>query len=152
VSFAPSAGCVRLLFAQKGRARGCGHLPARPGPIRSHRHGIIFDAGEVFGEAISSAVPGIDWTNRYPTIAAAVAALACRSCLIDGEVVICGEDGVPVFDRRVRRQQQPRMTGRPVATHWMWTPTFCTTSVALQTPGTAAVPTAPDCCPESKLL
>jgi ATP-dependent DNA ligase len=24
---------------------------------------------------------GIDWTNRYPTIAAAVAALACRSCL-----------------------------------------------------------------------
>jgi bifunctional non-homologous end joining protein LigD len=26
---------------------------------------------------------GIDWTNRYPTIAAAVAALACGSCLID---------------------------------------------------------------------
>jgi hypothetical protein len=23
-----------------------------------------------------------------------------RSCLIDGEVVICGEDGIPVFDRR----------------------------------------------------
>jgi bifunctional non-homologous end joining protein LigD len=42
---------------------------------------------------------GIDWTNRYPTIAAAVTALACRSCLIDGEVVICVEDGVPVFDR-----------------------------------------------------
>jgi bifunctional non-homologous end joining protein LigD len=42
---------------------------------------------------------GIDWTNRYPTIAVAVAVLACHSCLIDGEVVICGEDGVPVFDR-----------------------------------------------------
>jgi bifunctional non-homologous end joining protein LigD len=42
---------------------------------------------------------GIDWTTRYPSIAAAVAALSCRSCLIDGEVVICGEDGVPVFDR-----------------------------------------------------
>jgi ATP-dependent DNA ligase len=42
---------------------------------------------------------GIDWTNRYPTIAVAIAALACRSCLIDGEVVICGEDGIPVFDR-----------------------------------------------------
>jgi bifunctional non-homologous end joining protein LigD len=40
---------------------------------------------------------GIDWTTRYPSIAAAVAALACRSCLIDGEVVICGEDGVPVY-------------------------------------------------------
>jgi len=42
---------------------------------------------------------GIDWTTRYPAIAAAIAALACRSCLIDGEVVICGEDGIPVFDR-----------------------------------------------------
>jgi hypothetical protein len=29
-------------------------------PIRSHRHGIILDAGEVFGEAISGAVPNVD--------------------------------------------------------------------------------------------
>jgi bifunctional non-homologous end joining protein LigD len=42
---------------------------------------------------------GLDWTGRYPSIAAAVGALPCRSCLIDSEVVICGEDGVPVFDR-----------------------------------------------------
>jgi bifunctional non-homologous end joining protein LigD len=42
---------------------------------------------------------GNDWTSRYPSIAAAVAALSCRSCLIDGEVVICGEDGIPIFDR-----------------------------------------------------
>jgi hypothetical protein len=39
------------------------------------------------------------WTTRYPSIAAAVEALACRSYLIDGEVVICGDDGVPAFDR-----------------------------------------------------
>jgi bifunctional non-homologous end joining protein LigD len=50
---------------------------------------------------------GIDWTTRYPAIAAAVAALACRSCLIDGEVVICGEDGIPVFDR-LRYGRQPQ--------------------------------------------
>jgi bifunctional non-homologous end joining protein LigD len=50
---------------------------------------------------------GIDWTNRYPTIATAVAALACRSCLIDGEVVICGDDGIPVFDR-LRYGRQPQ--------------------------------------------
>jgi bifunctional non-homologous end joining protein LigD len=50
---------------------------------------------------------GIDWTTRYPTIAAAVAALACRSCLIDGEVVICGEDGIPIFDR-LRYGRQPQ--------------------------------------------
>jgi bifunctional non-homologous end joining protein LigD len=42
---------------------------------------------------------GFDWTDRYPSIAVAVAALSCRSCLIDGEVVICDEDGIPVFDR-----------------------------------------------------
>jgi bifunctional non-homologous end joining protein LigD len=42
---------------------------------------------------------GLEWTSRYPSIAAAVGALPCRSCLIDGEVVICGDDGVPVFDR-----------------------------------------------------
>jgi bifunctional non-homologous end joining protein LigD len=50
---------------------------------------------------------GIDWTNRYPTIAAAVAALAGRSRLIDGEVVICGDDGIPVFDR-LRYGRQPQ--------------------------------------------
>jgi bifunctional non-homologous end joining protein LigD len=37
----------------------------------------------------------------------AIAALACRSCLIDGEVVICGEDGIPVFDR-LRYGRQPQ--------------------------------------------
>jgi bifunctional non-homologous end joining protein LigD len=50
---------------------------------------------------------GIDWMTRYPSIAAPVAALSCRSCLIDGEVVICGEDGVPVFDR-LRYGWQPQ--------------------------------------------
>jgi bifunctional non-homologous end joining protein LigD len=42
---------------------------------------------------------GIDWSARYPGIASAVNYLRCRSCLLDGEVVICGEDGIPVFNR-----------------------------------------------------
>jgi bifunctional non-homologous end joining protein LigD len=50
---------------------------------------------------------GIDWTIRYQSIAASVTALACRSCLIDGEVVICGEDGIPIFDR-LRYGRQPQ--------------------------------------------
>ena len=53
---------------------------------------------------------GIDWTTRYPAIAAAVAALACRSCLIDGEVVICGDDGIPVFDRLRSVRSAPTST------------------------------------------
>jgi bifunctional non-homologous end joining protein LigD len=50
---------------------------------------------------------GFDWTIRYPLIAAAVAALSCRSCLIDGEVVICGEDGIPVFDTAATPKPRP---------------------------------------------
>ncbi len=42
---------------------------------------------------------GFDRTDRYPSIATAGAALSCRSCLIDGEVVICDEHGIPVFDQ-----------------------------------------------------
>src|SRR5215510_5790750 len=48
---------------------------------------------------------GNDWSDRYPLIAAAVGALRVRSCLIDGEAVACGDDGLPAFDRlRYRRQ------------------------------------------------
>jgi bifunctional non-homologous end joining protein LigD len=48
---------------------------------------------------------GHNWTDRYPLIAAAVGALRVRSCLIDGEAVACGDDGLPAFDRlRYRRQ------------------------------------------------
>jgi bifunctional non-homologous end joining protein LigD len=47
---------------------------------------------------------GNDWTQRYPLIAATVEALRVRSCLIDGEAVAWGDDGLPAFDRlRYRR-------------------------------------------------
>lgn len=47
---------------------------------------------------------GNDWTQRYPLIAAPVDALRVRSCLIDGEAVAYGDDGLPAFDRlRYRR-------------------------------------------------
>ena len=37
---------------------------------------------------------GDDWSERFPLITAAVAALPLHSCLIDGEAVICRADGV----------------------------------------------------------
>jgi bifunctional non-homologous end joining protein LigD len=47
---------------------------------------------------------GHDWSDRYPLIATTVIALKVRSCLIDGEAVACGDDGLPAFDRlRSRR-------------------------------------------------
>jgi hypothetical protein len=48
--------------------------------------------------------PGNDFTGRFPLIVEALAWLGARSCIIDGEAVACGGDGVPSFDRiRYRR-------------------------------------------------
>jgi bifunctional non-homologous end joining protein LigD len=50
--------------------------------------------------------PGNDLTYRFPLIVEAVASLRSRSCVIDGEAVACGEDGVESFDRlRYRRDE-----------------------------------------------
>jgi bifunctional non-homologous end joining protein LigD len=48
--------------------------------------------------------PGNDLTYRFPLIVEAVAKLRSRSCIIDGEAVACGDDGIASFDRiRYRR-------------------------------------------------
>jgi bifunctional non-homologous end joining protein LigD len=47
---------------------------------------------------------GFDWTGRYPAIAGAAAKLAARSFTIDGEAVVCGPDGVAVFEALHRRR------------------------------------------------
>jgi bifunctional non-homologous end joining protein LigD len=43
--------------------------------------------------------PGNDLTYRFPLIVEALARLRSRSCIIDGEAVACGEDGVASFER-----------------------------------------------------
>ena len=48
--------------------------------------------------------PGNDLTDRFPLIVEALARLRPRSCILDGEAVACGEDGIASFDRiRYRR-------------------------------------------------
>jgi bifunctional non-homologous end joining protein LigD len=42
---------------------------------------------------------GHDFTSRYPAIAGALKPLPIRSAIIDAEVTVCGEDGVPQFYR-----------------------------------------------------
>jgi bifunctional non-homologous end joining protein LigD len=42
---------------------------------------------------------GFDWTDRYPRISAAVAALRTASVTIDGEAVWCDDDGLAIFDK-----------------------------------------------------
>jgi bifunctional non-homologous end joining protein LigD len=46
---------------------------------------------------------GYDWTGRYPAIAATATLLRAKSFTLDGEAVVCGPDGVAVFDALHRR-------------------------------------------------
>jgi bifunctional non-homologous end joining protein LigD len=46
---------------------------------------------------------GYDWTGRYPAIAGAAGKLRAKSFTLDGEAVVCGPDGVAVFDALHRR-------------------------------------------------
>jgi ATP-dependent DNA ligase len=43
--------------------------------------------------------PGNDLTDRFPLIVEAIARLRARSCIIDGEAVACGDDGIALFER-----------------------------------------------------
>jgi hypothetical protein len=46
--------------------------------------------------------PGNDFTHRFPLIVQTVVKLRSRSCIIDGEAVICDDKGIACFDR-IRR-------------------------------------------------
>jgi bifunctional non-homologous end joining protein LigD len=43
--------------------------------------------------------PGNDLTYRFPLVVEVIAKLRSLSCIIDGEAVACGEDGIASFDR-----------------------------------------------------
>jgi len=47
---------------------------------------------------------GYNFADRFPLVAAAVAGLSARSCIIDGEAIACDEKGLAVFDL-IRRQR-----------------------------------------------
>ena len=46
---------------------------------------------------------GFDWSARYPAIAGTAVQLRARSFALDGEAVVCGPDGVAIFDALHRR-------------------------------------------------
>jgi bifunctional non-homologous end joining protein LigD len=46
---------------------------------------------------------GHDWSGRYPAIAVTAMLLRARSFTLDGEAVVCGPDGVAIFDALHRR-------------------------------------------------
>jgi ATP-dependent DNA ligase len=48
---------------------------------------------------------GRDWTQRFNLIARAVPSLRCQSCLVDGEAVVCDDEGIPDFKLLVRNRK-----------------------------------------------
>jgi ATP-dependent DNA ligase len=80
------------------------------GPLWLHE--IKHDGFRVIARKIGKRVrlysrPGNDLTYRFPLIVAAVAKLRSPSCIIDGEAVACGADGLASFERiRYRRHDE----------------------------------------------
>ena len=65
-------------------------------------HEIKFDGYRMHARLDRSAVrlltrTGLDWTHKYPAIAAAVSSLAARQAYLDGELCGIGPDGITSF-------------------------------------------------------
>jgi bifunctional non-homologous end joining protein LigD len=81
-----------LAFIRQGSTYG-------PGWIHEIRH----DGFRILARRDSAGVrlitrAGNDFSGRFPFIAMAVSKLPVRSCLIDGEAIVCDENGLAVFD------------------------------------------------------
>jgi ATP-dependent DNA ligase len=46
---------------------------------------------------------GYEWSARYPVISVTATLLRARSFVLDGEAVVCGPDGIAIFDALYRR-------------------------------------------------
>jgi bifunctional non-homologous end joining protein LigD len=93
------------------RARGSGRYiePCLPSPAKKPPagpgwiHEIKHDGFRLLARRDDTNVKllsrkGNDLTRRFPLIATAVAALPAKSCMIDGEAIVCDESGLAVFD------------------------------------------------------
>jgi bifunctional non-homologous end joining protein LigD len=73
--------------------------PSGPGWLHEIKH----DGFRILARKDSAGVrlitrAGNDFSSRFPFIAMAVSKLPVRSCLIDGEAIVCDETGLAVFD------------------------------------------------------
>jgi bifunctional non-homologous end joining protein LigD len=73
--------------------------PSRPGWIHEIKHDgfrILARRGCAGVQLITR--NGNDFTHRFPFIEMAIKSLPVRSCLIDGEAIVCDENGLAVFE------------------------------------------------------
>jgi formylmethanofuran dehydrogenase subunit D len=76
------------------------HLPTGPQWVHEIKHDGFRFICRRDGERVRVfSRRGHDWTDRVPLIAEALAKLRVRSVTIDGEGVVCRQDGVSDFDR-----------------------------------------------------
>jgi hypothetical protein len=57
---------------------------------------------------------GYDWSARYPAIVRTAAQLKARSFTLDGEAVVCGPDGIAIFDALHRHGTVRALAHRPL--------------------------------------
>jgi bifunctional non-homologous end joining protein LigD len=73
--------------------------PSGPGWIHEIKHDGFRILARRDGDGVRLITrAGNDFSARFPFIAMAVGKLPVRSCLIDGEAIICDENGLAVFD------------------------------------------------------
>ena len=73
--------------------------PSGPGWIHEIKH----DGFRILARRDATGVrlitrAGNDFTDRFPFIAMALKSLPVRSCMIDGEAIVCNENGLAVFE------------------------------------------------------
>jgi bifunctional non-homologous end joining protein LigD len=79
-------------------------VPAGPGWVHEIKHDGYRLQVRRDGEAVRLFTRrGYDWSGRYPAIAVTAMLLRARSFTLDGEAVVCGPDGVAIFDALHRR-------------------------------------------------
>jgi bifunctional non-homologous end joining protein LigD len=94
---------ARRIIPNKGLSAPC--LPTKADTLPS---GGLWVHARKEGERVTLySRPGNDFARRFPPIARALTHLRCRSCIIDGEAVICNDNGVASFNHiRYRRNDE----------------------------------------------
>jgi bifunctional non-homologous end joining protein LigD len=99
LSLAPMSASRELKRLELCLPRPAKAPPAGPGWIHEIKH----DGFRILAERDPKGVTlhtrrGYDFADRFPLAAAAVAKLPVKSCLIDGEAIVCDANGLAVFD------------------------------------------------------
>jgi bifunctional non-homologous end joining protein LigD len=78
--------------------------PAGPGWVHEIKHDGYRLQVPRRGDAVRHFTRrGYDWSDRYPSIAVTATLLRAWSFTLDGEAVVCGPDGIAIFDALHRR-------------------------------------------------